>query len=120
MSSTTRGHSEISGRARFLYSVATTTNYSINEGYLPKSIMKSSEFASAFSTAPTSPTASMYRDMGGEVNVVNAENQRMATFRRVQKMSGINSEGVMNDDTFYLCTWTADPSVYTVTVVRAG
>lgn len=120
MSSFTRGHSEISGRARFLYSIATTTNYELNDGFMPKSIMKSSDFSSAFSTAPTSPAASMYRDMGGEVNVVNAENQRMATFRRVQKMSGINSEGVMNDITFYVCTWTADPAVYSVTVVRAG
>jgi hypothetical protein len=120
MSSTTRGHSEIIGRARFLYSVATTSNYVLNDGYLPKSIMKSSEFANAFTTSPTSPTASMYRDMGGEVNVVNTENQRMATFRRVQKMSGINSEGVMNDDTYYICTWAADPAVNSVTVLRAG
>jgi hypothetical protein len=121
MSSTTRTHSEIPSRARFLYAVATTTNYTLNSGYLPKSIMTSNEFSTTFSTAPTSATASMYRDMGGEVNVINADSkQRLATFRRVQKMLGTNTEGVLDEETFYICTWTANPAAYSVTVVRAG
>ncbi len=123
MSSTSRSPAEISSRIRYLFSVGTTQHYLLNSGATAKFVMTQSEFTSAF-TQSGSDTTNSHRDMGKEVNIVGTNGMRLATFRLVQRMNGTTSEGVSDNpplyDCYYVCTWSADLSVYPVSVVRAG
>lgn len=123
MSSTNRSPAEISSRVRYLLSVGTTTHFALNSGSAAKFVMTQAEFDAVFTQSGTDTTYS-YRDMGKEVNIVSASGQRIATFRLVQRVLGTDTEGVGGDspayNTYYVCTWSADLSVYGVGVVRMG
>lgn len=123
MSSTNRSPAEISSRVRYLLSIGTTRHYTLQEGASAKFVMNQAEFDAAFTLSGTDTTYS-YRDMGKEVNIVGANNMRIATFRLVQRVNGTDSEGVGGTapsfDSYYVCTWSANLSVNPVGVVRMG
>ena len=64
----------------------------------------------------------LFMDLG-KVLVFQTRGQDVYKFRLVQEINGGASEGVPGNyptNAFYICTWSADPTVKTVVVSRSG
>lgn len=97
-----------------------------------ESIMTGTAFEAAFDPGSGSgvatPSGSLLKDLGREVNVVGTDGQRLYKYRQVQIVGGTGSEGVggtagttganpWNSDVF-VRVWAADGTL--VNVVRTG
>lgn len=121
MSSLVRELSQIKPRIRYYLAVQTTDQYS-PDNYRFSAIMTETAFANHTVTT-FGDSATIYRDMGKQIITLNAQKIHTSTYRLVQMMRGIASEGISSDwesDSFYIRIWSAEPYANPITVVRTG
>ena len=124
MSSITRVSPRIPGRIGIFIAIDTTNYYVPVDGAVITSVMTEAAWDAAIEDPAPGISSSLYKDMGKEVAVVNTKGQVVQKFRLAQRVLGEETEGVPDEydeyDTFYIRTWSADPSSYPVTVSRIG
>jgi hypothetical protein len=97
----------------------------------PGPILTRTEFNAAYTdpsgyVTPAIAVGDQLKDLGQQFIITDANFNHRAIYRRVQRVRGIDSEGVGGEppgwDTFYVKTWDADASEsgYPVSVVRTG
>ncbi len=97
----------------------------------PGPILTIAEFAAKYAGPsypyPAVAVGELLKDMGQQFTITDAAFNHRATYRRVQRVRGVDSEGVGGDpttgwDTFYVKVWDADASITDkyVVVARTG
>lgn len=119
MSSLVRSRSQIDVRTKFLLTVATTTLRIVISPV--SAVMKEVAFVNA--TQPVDPgVGCILRDLGKSVTTIDSTGHHSQVWRLVQDITGgHSSEGIqLNEPTWYVRVWAANPATNPVTVVRFG
>jgi hypothetical protein len=98
---------------------------------LPSPVQTEEEFISTYSdpsgySVPEVLGGQILKDLGQQFIITDPNYNQRAIYRRVQKVNGINSEGVGGSradgwGTFYVKVWDSDPaSTYLIVVTRTG
>ena len=114
-----RSRSQIDVRTKFLLTVATTTLRIVISPV--SAVMKEVAFVNA--TQPVDPgVGCILRDLGKSVTTIDSTGHHSQVWRLVQDITGgHSSEGIqLNEPTFYVLVWAANPATNPVTVVRFG
>lgn len=120
--------SQISSRAKYLYTVTNTRAWGPNANVKVSSIITLSQFTSNFTEFGSAIAANNeLRDMGKQIVLVHSSGKHYGVLRLVQMVNGPFTEGVPDNwntynsnGSFYIFTWSSDPASYNVTVARTG
>lgn len=135
MSSVTSVYAQVSGRVKFLLAVADVSGaivpglHSVSSSHAGSDIIDSA-------TKVDVPIGQLLKDLGRQIVLYEEPllggvqgSPHLATYRQVQRMNGVETEGVNGGapdgqgsyyETFYVCVSSADTSVHPVGVVRTG